>query len=237
LPSRHNGDARRPKPRSWANYLAYLGDKYDCPVLLLVTCQDKATARWAAGPFVFGPDGWRRSLAIEPLVLGPDNVPAIADPEQAARNLPLAVFSAMTHGTDPSVAVILETLATALGSTDGETSDYFTELLEIGLGEGPARETWRKLMKAVGTYFPGRGTIVEESYLKGVSEGVEQGLEKGRAEERALNIVRLLEKRGLAVSATERSRITGCTDLTTLDRWFDRAVTVTDTSELFVDER
>lgn len=45
----------------------------------------------------------------------------------------------------------------------------------------------------------------------------------------------LLEKRGLAVSVTDRSRITGCTDLDTLDRWFDRAITVTDASELFLD--
>ncbi len=77
---------------------------------------------------------------MRPLVLGPDNVPVITDPEQAGRDLALATFSAMTHGTDPDVPVILEALVTALGSTDGETADYFTELLGIGLGEGrPAR--------------------------------------------------------------------------------------------------
>ncbi len=211
------------KPSSWAYYLAHLREKYGYPVLLLVTCQDKATARWAAGPFDFGPDGWDHSLAVRPLVLGPDNVPVINDTEQAARDLPLAVFSAMTHGTDPDAAVILEALATALGSTDGETADYFTELLEIGLGEGPARETWRKLMKAVGTYFPGRGTIVEESYLR------------GRAEGRAQDILRLLEKRGVPTTDALRTRVTHCPDLDTLDLWFDRAITATAADDLFTD--
>lgn len=219
------------KPSSWGYYLAHMREKYGCPVLLLVTCQDTATARWAAGPFDFGPDGWSNSLAVRPLVLGPDNVPVITDPAQAAADLPLAVFSAMTHGSDPDIAVILEALATALGSTDGETVDYFSELLEIGLGEGPARETWRKLM-AVGTYFPGRGTIVEESYLKGEEKGVEKGVEKGRAQD----ILRLLEKRGVPTSDAVRARITDCTDLDALDRWFDRAITATDAQALFVDE-
>jgi hypothetical protein len=218
------------KPSSWAYYLAHLREKYGCPVLLLVTCQDKTTARWAAGPFDFGPDGWNHSLAVRPLVLGPDNVPVITDADQAASHLPLAVFSAMTHGSDPDSPAILEALATALGSTDGETADYFIELLEIGLGEGPARETWRKLM-AVGTYFPGRGTIVEQSYLKGKKEGLEKGLEKARAQD----ILRLLEKRGIPTTDAERTRIADCPDLDTLDRWFDRAITATHAEDLFTD--
>ncbi|HET6635200.1 MAG TPA: hypothetical protein VFH77_09235 [Streptomyces sp.] len=212
------------KPRNWACYLGHLGAKYACPVLLLVTCQDKATARWAAGPFDLGPPGWRPSHSVRPLVLGPDNVPVIVDPEHAGRDLALATFSAITHGADPDVTVILEALATALGATDGETTDYFTELLEIGLGEGPARETWRKLMKAVGTYFPGRGTIVEESYLKGISDARRQTL------------LRLLDKRGVPVSEAARTRIADCTDADVLDRWLDRAFTVTDAADLFTED-
>ncbi|HET6635329.1 MAG TPA: hypothetical protein VFH77_09935, partial [Streptomyces sp.] len=114
-----------------------------------------------------------------------------------------------------------------LGATDGETTDYFTELLEIGLGEGPARETWRKLMKAVGTYFPGRGTIVEESYLRGISDGM--------AEARRQTLLRLLDKRGVPVSEAARTRIADCTDADVLDRWLDRAFTVTDAADLFTE--
>lgn len=223
------------KRRSWAYYLGHLGAKHDCPVLLLVTCQDRGTARWATGPFPLGPDGWRTALTVHPLVLGPDNVPLITDPERAAKDLALATFSAMTHGNDPEATAILEALATALGAADGESAEYFTELLEIGLGDSPARATWRKLM-SMATYFPGRGTIVEESYLKGMAEGREEGREQGCAAGRAHAVLRLLEKRGIPTLAGTRERITGCTDLEVLDRWLDRALTVTEATEIFADE-
>ncbi|MEV0274920.1 hypothetical protein AB0I22_00825 [Streptomyces sp. NPDC050610] len=77
---------------------------------------------------------------------------------------------------------------------------------------------------APGTYFPGRGTLVEETYLKGKAKGWAQ------------SILRLLEGRGVPVSESVRERITNCTDLDTLNHWFNRAVTATDAEELFAEE-
>lgn len=85
---------------------------------------------------------------------------------------------------------------------------------------------------SMGTYFPGRGTIVEESYLK----GMEEGREAGRAAERAETILRLLEKRGIPTLESTRDRITGCADLTVLDNWLDRAFSVTEATEIFADD-
>jgi hypothetical protein len=119
------------KPTSWTYYLAHLQAKYRSPVLLLVVCQDKATADWAAGPFTAGVDGWT-ALSTHPLVLGPGNVPVIIDPDEAARDLTLATFCAMTHGRDQNINAILEALAHALGSADRDSARYYTELLEIG---------------------------------------------------------------------------------------------------------
>jgi hypothetical protein len=101
-------------------------------------------ARWASGPFHLGPDGWRTAHSVHPLVLGPENIPVIKDPERASQDVALAAFSAITHGKNPDVAVILEALASALGSADSESAEYFTELLEIGLGDTPARTIWRR---------------------------------------------------------------------------------------------
>ncbi|OEV06499.1 hypothetical protein AN216_00235, partial [Streptomyces oceani] len=138
------------KAVSWSYYLSFLKAKYECPALLLVVCQDRATAGWAAGPFRLGPAGWT-VLSLHPLVLGPENVPVITDPEVAARDLTLATFSALTHGRDRNAPAILEALACALGTADSGSVAYYSELLEIGLGDTPARDTWRKLM-SVGTY-------------------------------------------------------------------------------------
>jgi hypothetical protein len=52
------------------------------------------------------------------VVFGPDNVPAINHPEEAANDLMLAVFSAPTHSRRPVVGGILEALATALTTID-----------------------------------------------------------------------------------------------------------------------
>ncbi|MFF3317245.1 hypothetical protein ACFYV5_17300 [Streptomyces sp. NPDC003035] len=213
------------KASSWTYYLAYLHAKYGVPALLLVVCQDRGTARWAAGPFTIGVDHWT-SLTTRPLVLGPDNVPVITDPAEASRNLAMAAFSAMTHGRDQQAPAILEALAEALGSADPDSLSYYAELLEIGLGDTPARKTWRNLM--VGSFFPGRGTLVEETYLKGKADG--------EAEGKAESVLRLLAGRGVPVPEVMAQRISGCTDSDTLDRWFDRAITAVHAEELFADE-
>ncbi|MFJ1993664.1 hypothetical protein [Streptomyces asiaticus] len=77
---------------------------------------------------------------------------------------------------------------------------------------------------SVGTYFPGRGTLIEETFLKGKAEGEARG------------VLRVLEKRGIPTLAETRDRIINCTDLDTLDRWLDRAVTVSTADELFAEE-
>ncbi len=84
----------------------------------------------------------------------------------------------------------------------------------------------------VGTYFPGRGTLFEETYLEGKAEGKAQG----RAEDRTALILRVLEKRGIDIPEDTRDRITSCTDLDTLTLWFDRSLTAGTAEDLFAEE-
>ncbi|MCG0288904.1 hypothetical protein [Streptomyces sp. PSAA01] len=83
-------------------------------------------------------------------------------------------------------------------------------------------------MAVVGSYFPGRGTLIEETFLKGKAEG--------EVHSRVQGVLRALEKRGITTPPETRDRITDCTDLGTLDRWFDRAFTVSTADELFAEE-
>jgi hypothetical protein len=82
------------------------------------------------------------------------------------------------------------------------------------------------------TYFPGGGPLLEarEREIKA------EDLAEGRAEGEAMAILRKLERSGLAVSEAVRERVTGCTDLDTLDRWFDRAYEVSDAEDLFAED-
>lgn len=68
---------------------------------------------------------------------------------------------------------------------------------------------------------------------KYVGMGREEGREEGRAAEAARNVIAVLQARGFAVSDDERSRITSCTDLATLEKWVPKAVTVERPADLF----
>jgi hypothetical protein len=51
-----------------------------------------------------------------------------------------------------------------------------------------------------------------------------EGRKQGRIEGRADGVLRILAARGVRMDDGSRQRILGCTDLATLDRWFDRAL-------------
>ncbi|MFE4665328.1 hypothetical protein ACFRI7_14290 [Streptomyces sp. NPDC056716] len=240
-------DKREPVRRdNWTYYLAYLYAKYRLPAILLVLCRDKATAAWAAEPIRIG-RRFHTTIEVCPLVLGPGNLPTITDPGEAARDLPLAVFSAFAHAKDPGLPVILEALVAGMETWspdgtdigDGMSVDDWAEYVEIGLGEGPARDLWRQLMGKWSPKFPGSGTLLEEVWLAGREEGEAKGRAVGRAEGRAdgrvEGILRILIGRGIEVSAPVRQRIIGCTDLDVLGVWFDRSLSVTTAEELLVE--
>ncbi|MFF4243987.1 hypothetical protein ACFYY2_05895 [Streptomyces sp. NPDC001822] len=206
------------KPSSWTYYLAHLNAKYGIAPVLLVVCQDEATALWAARPIRIGPPEWA-SLTVRPLVLGPHNVPAVTDPSVAARDVPLATFSAITHGKDPNAPAILEALATALKTLDEETAVIFGELTELGLGTSPAAQIWRDLM------------AVDLSFFR--SESSQRLRAEGRAEGKAEAVVQVLEQRGITVSGEISARIRECTDPGALDRYLTLALSASSATDLF----
>ena len=209
------------KEASWPYYVAYLQSKYRLPVLLLVLCRDRATAKWAAGPFDCGTRGWTVQRTF-PLVVGPDNLPMITDARTAARNPAMAAFSALTHANNRDCDAILDALDHALTGMDADASDYIYQFLDVTLGETPAGDKWRSIMGFV-NYFPGRGHLMERAYLEGEAKGEVKG------------VLRVLEVRGLTVSDDIRERITTCTDLDRLNDWLDRAGTVERVEELFIE--
>ncbi|MDC0765770.1 hypothetical protein [Streptomyces sp. HD] len=214
------------KEVSWAYYFAYLQAKFGLPVLLLVVCQDRATAKWAAGPFDCGTRGWT-ALRTHPLVASPENLPVITDARTAAKNLVMAAFSALAHARSRECGAIPEAISGALHEvqeTDPGTAEYVFDFLEVTLGKTPAGEKWMEIMSTFVSYFPGRGTVRETAYLE------------GKVEDRALMVLRALEKRGIAIPEDTRERVTSCTDLDTLTAWFDRSLTAATAEDLFAED-
>jgi predicted transposase YdaD len=64
----------------------------------------------------------------------------------------------------------------------------------------------------------------EELIEQGRQQGLQQGLARGHAKGRAEDVLRILAARRVYVHDEARQRILTCTDMATLDRWFDRAL-------------
>lgn len=206
------------KRGSWPYYLSYLYEKYRCEPVLLVVTQNSATARWAAEPIHPGVRG-RPSLTVCPFVLGPDNVPVIADEREARRDVSLAVLSAMTHGRGRQAPAILESLAAALRTIDRDSAAVFVQFVDSCLTDPRAQQMWRDLMTAMQYFW--RHPLAE------------QVREEGRVEKGVEMILEILDWRGLPVSDAIRYRVEACTDERLLKLWARRAMDVSDAEQLF----
>jgi hypothetical protein len=65
------------------------------------------------------------------------------------------------------------------------------------------------------------------------SETQRRSFAQGEAKGEARAILRILERRGVSISAELRDRILGCSDLATLEGWLDKALTAASAEELF----
>ncbi|MEU1484239.1 hypothetical protein [Streptomyces sp. NPDC005752] len=213
------------KPTSWAYYLAHLLEKYRLPTTLLVVCQDRGTAAWAARPVPLGAPQWP-ALTLRPLVAGPHNMPVITDVAEARKDPAFTTLALITHADDPDIGAILKTLSTTLRDTPESIANPLVELTAQGLGNRPAARQWRNLV-AVDLSF----------YTSPLSEEIrDEGRAAGRAAGRAEDILRLLRLRGVPVPDEAREKIAGCDDLHLLDRWFTGAVTATTAEDVFAEE-
>lgn len=77
--------------------------------------------------------------------------------------------------------------------------------------------------------------MIEQGVQKGLARGRQEGLQEGLLRGRAEGILRILTARGVHADETARQRILTCTDMTTLDRWFDRALNATTLSDVLDD--
>lgn len=199
------------KPYTWPMYAVSARARFRCPFVVLVVTADADTARWAAQPVELGGDVTWRSL-----VVGPEGIPIITDVDRAVREPHLAVLSAMAHGRDNDVSTAVAVAsAAALGAAalPEPLRMLCFALIESSLGDA-ARKSFEML--------PQGQRFMSDTQRRSFAEG------------QAKAILRVLERRGVPVSAEQRERILGCADFATLEAWLDRAVTAATAEELFI---
>jgi hypothetical protein len=192
---------------TWPMYAVSARARFRCPFVLLVVTPDAATARWAAQSVDLGGGNiWR------PFVVGPEGVPVITEPDRAAREPQLAVLSVMAHGrgadVQTAVAIASAAAAAAAGLPEALRMLCFA-LIESSLGEA-ARKSFEML--------PQGQQFFSETMRKSFAEGEAKGQARGEAKGEAQALLRVLDRRGLAVSNDQRERILACTDIANHER-------------------
>ncbi|MFH9614506.1 hypothetical protein [Streptomyces pratensis] len=221
------------KKASWPYYVTYLHNKYRLPVLLLVICQDHATAAWAARPITIGLPQCP-TVTARPLVAGPHNMPVITNVAEARKDLPLATLAAITHADNPDVDAILKTMSVALRDTPEAIAGPVVEFIAQGLGNRPAAQQWRNLVAVDLSFYT--SPLSEEIRDEGRVEGRAEGRVEGRVENCAENILLILDVRGIEITDTTRDKVTTCGDPELLRRWLANAALVTTSDQIFDDE-
>ncbi|MFI6169638.1 hypothetical protein ACIBCN_22850 [Nocardia sp. NPDC051052] len=198
---------------SWPVYLVTLRARLKCPVFLLVVAPDSAVAQWARQPIELG----HPELTLCPLVLGPELVPAVTDSAEAVAMPERAVLSAIAHADGPQAHEVLSALLAGLQKTDDQQTKMYYDIVRTALSES-ALHHLEELMTTGYEYQ---------------SDFARKYVAEGRAAEAARIIFRVLDTRGISVSADVRARISNCEDLEQLEGWIDRAVIVDTADDLF----
>lgn len=174
---------------------------------------------------------------LRPLVLGPEQVPAVTDPDVASRMPELAVLSAIAHRNDlqrhrvfKAMLAALDRLATEPGSRSSERANMYYDLVLSTLSRA-ARSTLEALMTTSQREY--LSDTFRQLAAKGHAEGLAQGLAKGRTAEAARILTSVLEARGLGTTNEVRSTIERCSDIDQLERWTRLAAVADDIAEVF----
>jgi hypothetical protein len=213
---------------TWPLYAASARARYECEVCVLVVTPSTTVARWATEPIVIGPGN-----TFQPLVVGPEGVPVVTDPEAARADPELAVLSAMAHGKgndkpETGAQVAFAALSASLGLED-ERALLYSDLIRISLGRA-ARKALEAMMA-----IPEGYEFQSEFARKHDALGRAKGITIGEAQGQAKAVIGVLEARGLHVSDEQRERILGCKDLEQLAAWVRRVGVVSSADELFAE--
>jgi hypothetical protein len=206
------------KPFTWPVYIAGLRARFECPACVLVVTPSESVADWARTPIEVGP-----GTTVVPFVVGPRAVPVIRDVAAAKRDPELAVLSAMAHGKAEVGLQIATAALEACRGLDDERSLLYLDLVGDSLND-IARAAFEDLMAS---NYEFQGTFAKKHRAAGRAEGEAHG--------EARSVLKVLAARGINVSDGQQERILACTDLAVLDRWIEKAVTVTSADELFAD--
>jgi len=236
------------KQRTWLAATAVLYDARRTMGDLLVITHDASVAAWARTiAHATGPGGTALSLRPTVLLLTRNAVgrllatgrpelavmAAWAVHDQKGRLAKKVVREAAVQIDGTTDLALRATLRCAmLSMLDNDLLNTFREMIMLSPDKFPLDPEREELSRQMEAFFEPMRQACAQAKTEGKAEGKTEGKTEGKAEA----VLAVLQARGLVVDAASRTRILGCDDLTQLDRWIVRAVTVSATAALFTDE-
>lgn len=205
---------------SWPIYVAGTRARLRCPTTLIVLTGDERTARWAAEPIDLG----RGHAVLQPLVIGPSQVPRDLELEEARQNPELATLAVIMHGRKPGSKRLgraaLQAVSEGLDE-DAKRYSLLADLVAACLDEQTLQEIEDEMELRT---TPPLSNWARRHFFEGRQEGRQEGLKQA--------IVMVLESRRLAPSAGLHEHLAGCTDEAQLEAWLRRASVVARADQL-----
>lgn len=220
------------KRKAWALYVVGTWAELGAPTTLVVLTPSERVARWASEAIDVG----RGLTVIQPLVLGPRQIPAEMSLAEARARPDALALSMLVHGHKRGSIDLSRTalkVARELLASGDEERKVLGDLIF-----GAVNERARKILEAE-MIVDGQMWFSKEVgyFMKGRSEGRAEGKTEGKAEGIAEALLMVLETRGLRPSAAQRARIERCKKREQLDAWLRRAVLAKDVTEILRRER
>jgi hypothetical protein len=180
------------KSYSWHLYAAGARCRYRCPATVVAVTLDERVARWSSRSIAVD----RAGNTFRPLVLGPEQIPAITNID-SARALPeLAVLSAMAHGHAAGAETIGLTALAGCKPLDNARASLYADIIYANMGEIARRAL---------EVFMDRGNYTYQTEFAKQHYGA--GHHDGEVEGRRIMLLEQLEERFGALPAEVLDRI------------------------------
>jgi predicted transposase YdaD len=106
-------------------------------------------------------------------------------------------------------------------------------LRKLMLGVAPNAASRQRMEELMATSFKRDfiDDLEDEAEARGEARGLARGEARGEARGKALDILRLMDARGLKPTQAQRDQVSDCSDLAQLGLWFDQAITAASADE------
>jgi hypothetical protein len=210
------------KDFSWPAYVTVARRHLRCQrALLVVICPDPDEARKCRQVISTGHPGFD----LAPEVIDPLNTPGAGSASPY-----LAIFAAFMGAVNLDEDQGARAFLTAVRESSASVADrkrLSTIMLNL------ASDAARRRLETMMTTMEWKSDFIEGFVQEGLQQGMQQGLEKGEVKAKSEDVLKIIDARGIDVTAEQREWVSSCADIAQLDEWFDSALTAETAAAIF----